>query len=234
MSLETPEYTVLYTDGAIEYRQYQPYLVSETVVRMPEHYRNAGNEGFRRLFNYISGDNKSKARIDMTAPVERMPTSEIIEMTAPVEQGETGEGWSVTFMLPSQYTLESAPVPTDERVRIREVPGRLMAVLRYSGRWTDRNLAKRSAELLDSVAAQSIATVGEIVSAAYDPPFMPPFFRRNEVMIEVERLPDTAPARSANSLARPMDEPAGQVNPVSDSGRKQLRVANSQGIGVQQ
>jgi hypothetical protein len=189
MSLEKPEYIVVYTDGDIEYRQYEPYLVSETVVQTDGGYGDAGNEGFRRLFDYISGANKSQAKIEMTAPVERIPSSAKIEMTAPVERAETAEGWIVTFMLPSQYTLETAPVPTDERVRIREVPGRLMAVLRYSGRWTDSNLAKRSAQLLESIATRSIETQGEVISAAYDPPFMPPFFRRNEVMVEVARLP---------------------------------------------
>lgn len=200
MSLEKPEYTVLYTDGDIEYRQYEPYLVSETVVQTAGGYGDAGNEGFRRLFNYISGANSSQAKIDMTAPVERTPSSEKIEMTAPVERTETADGWRVTFMLPSEYTLATAPAPTDHRVRIREVPGRLMAVLEYSGRWTDSNLAKRSAQLLDAVAAQSIETIGEVVSAAYDPPFMPPLFRRNEVMIEVNRLPETAPTASAEYL----------------------------------
>jgi hypothetical protein len=200
MSLEKPEYTVLYTDGDIEYRQYEAYLVSETVVQTAGGYGDAGNEGFRRLFNYISGANSSQAKIDMTAPVERMPSSEKIEMTAPVERSETADGWAVTFMLPSEYTLQTAPVPTDERVRIREVPGRLMAVLEYSGRWTDSNLVKRSAQLLTSVAAQSIETFGEVVSAAYDPPFMPPFLRRNEVMIEVDRLPETTPTASAEYL----------------------------------
>jgi hypothetical protein len=192
---------VLYTDGDIEYRRYQPYLVAETIVETRGSYSDAGNEGFRRLFNYISGANISQAKIDMTAPVERKPNSEKIDMTAPVGRIEAEDGWRVTFMLPSQYSLANAPVPTDERVRIRKVPGRLMAALRYSGRWTDRNLARRTDELLNAVAAQSIATKGEVISAAYDPPFMPPFFRRNEVMIEVEELPAAAGIDSVESLA---------------------------------
>jgi hypothetical protein len=186
MRTENPSFTGLFTVGVFADRQFAPYLVMVNFVPSDGGFGAGGNVGFRRLFRYISGDNASQAKIDMTAPVERIRGSEKIEMTAPVERTETAAGWSVTFMLPSMYTLENAPVPTDPRVRIREVPGRLMAVLRYSGRWTDSNLAKRSAQLLDAVAAQSIAPIGEVVSAAYDPPFMPPFFRRNEVMIEVD------------------------------------------------
>lgn len=192
MGLETPRYTVLYSDGDIEYRQYEPYLVSETVVATIGGYSDAGTEGFRRLFNYISGGNTSRAKIAMTAPVERIRSSEKIAMTAPVEQGETRAGWRVTFMLPAEYTLDTAPVPTDDRVRIRSVPGRLMAVLTYSGRWTEQNFSNRTKQLLDSLSAESMESIGEVVSAAYDPPFMPPFMRRNEVMVEVNRLPGVA------------------------------------------
>lgn len=192
MSLEKPSYTVLWNHGDIEYRQYEPYLVSETVIRNTSDYRDAGNEGFRRLFQYISGANSAQAKIDMTAPVARAPSSEQIAMTAPVQQVESAKGWSVTFMLPTEYTIETAPIPTDDRVRIRTVPGRLMAVLRYSGRWTEKNFVEKREELRDAVDNESLERIGEFESAAYDPPFMPPFMRRNEVMVEVNTLPAAA------------------------------------------
>lgn len=192
MALEKPKYTVLYSNGPIEYRRYEPYLVAETIVDSNGGYDEAGSEGFRRLFNYISGANTSRSKIAMTAPVERAPSSEEIAMTAPVERSETLAGWRITFMLPSAYTLDTAPVPTDERVRIRAVPARVMALLGYSGRWTEQNLSSRTSELLSSIAADSVEGIGEVVSAAYDPPFTPPFLRRNEVMIEVNRLPPAA------------------------------------------
>jgi hypothetical protein len=189
MSLEEPEYTVLLEVGDIEYRQYEPYLVSETLVENTADFKDAGNEGFRRLFDYISGDNLVKEKIAMTAPVTRAPTSEKISMTAPVQQGEAFEGWRVSFMLPTEYTMETAPVPTDDRVQITEVSGRLMAVLRYSGRWTAKNFLENKERLRDAVDRESVGRAGEFESAAYNPPFMPPFMRRNEVMVEVSRLP---------------------------------------------
>jgi hypothetical protein len=192
MSLEKPEYTVLYRDADIEYRQYEPYLVAETVIRDTSDYDDAGSEGFRRLFRYISGANASQTKVAMTAPVERSPAGEKIEMTAPVQQGESADGWRVSFMLPGEYSLETAPIPSDDRVRIRTVPGRLRAVLRYSGRWTEKNFRKRRDELRDGLAAESIRPLGEFQSAAYNPPFMPPFLRRNEVIVEVDRLPASA------------------------------------------
>jgi len=189
MSLEQPEYTVLQSDGNIEYRLYEPYLVSETIVRGAADYKDAGSEGFRRLFQYISGGNSARQKIAMTAPVARIPTSEKIAMTAPVQRAELDDGWRVTFMLPAEYTLETAPAPTDDRVQIREVPGRLMAVLRYSGRWTEKNLLEKQARLREAIDRASVDRLGGFESAAYDPPFMPPFMRRNEVMVEVGSLP---------------------------------------------
>ena len=111
MSYEQPDYTVLYENGDVEYRQYEPYLVSETVIKNSDDAENAGNEGFRRLFKYITGANQGQAKISMTTPVSQAP-SEKISMTAPVQQSESAGGWRVSFMLPTEYTLETAPVPT--------------------------------------------------------------------------------------------------------------------------
>jgi len=199
MSLEQPDYTVVFRDGDVEYRQYEPYLVSETVIDNVSSYQAAGNEGFRRLFRYITGGNVSRAKIAMTAPVAQTLASEKIEMTVPVQQGRSTDGWRVAFMLPTQYTLETAPAPTDPRVHVREVPGRLMAVLRYSGRWTEKNYAKRKDQLRTSIVSESVMPLGDMQSALYNAPFTPPFLRRNEVMVEVDRLPAKAQSVAAGT-----------------------------------
>jgi hypothetical protein len=190
--LEKPAYSVVYESGGIEYRQYEPYLVSETVIEQARDYRAAGNEGFRRLFRYISGGNASQTKVAMTVPVAQAETSQKIAMTAPVQQTEAAEGWRVSFMLPSEYTLETAPQPTDERVKIRAVPGKLTAVLRYSGRWTESNYAKKRAALLEALQQASVTPIGAVQSAQYAPPATPGFLRRNEVMVEIDRLPQGA------------------------------------------
>jgi len=200
MSYEQPDYTVLYEDGNVEYRQYEPYLVSETIIENTGDYKDAGNEGFRRLFKFITGANQGQAKIAMTVPVAQAP-SEKIAMTVPVQQGESADGWRVSFMLPSEYTLETAPVPTDSRVYVREVPGRLMAVLRFSGRWTDANYEARQDELIELVDAENITALGEVQRAAYNAPFSLPFMRRNEVLVVINRLPAAAEVAAEQQLA---------------------------------
>ena len=190
LTLEKPGYRVVLKSGDIEYRQYEPYLVSETLIEQARDYKAAGNEGFRRLFRYISGANTGQTKISMTVPVAQTESSQKIAMTVPVQQTEAAQGWRVAFMLPSEYTLETAPQPTDERVKIRAVPGRLTAVLRYSGRWTEDNYAEKREALLQALEQAAVTPMGEVQSAQYAPPSTPPFLRRNEVLVDVDRLPE--------------------------------------------
>lgn len=189
MAIEKPDYTVVIEKGDIEYRQYSSYLVAETWVESNTDYNVAANEGFRRLFNYITGDNQGQAKIDMTAPVQQSVGSEKIDMTAPVQRAAVGDGWLVNFMLPGKYTLDTAPIPDDKRIQVVKVPGKLMAVRKYSGRWTAKNYGKHSDKLTSELEQAGIEITGEVVSAVYDPPFMPPFMRRNEVMVPVASIP---------------------------------------------
>ncbi|NKB32409.1 MAG: heme-binding protein [Pseudomonadales bacterium] len=192
MALEKPEYQVLYEDGRIEYRLYEPYVVAETKVALDRSYNRASNQGFRRLFQYITGNNIADADIDMTAPVQMAMATEgeEIAMTAPVQNSVTDYYLQVAFMLPSKYTLESAPSPLDENVGLRQIPGRLMAVVRYSGRWTESNREKYEVRLREAIEQNGIEILSEAESAAYNPPFTPPFMRRNEIMLEVSTFPE--------------------------------------------
>jgi hypothetical protein len=198
-AIESPKYAVVYKDEIVEYRQYESYLIAETFVDNSSSYRSASNEGFMRLFRYITGNNSGQSDIEMTAPVQQTAASEDIAMTAPVQRVETPEGWNIAFMLPSKFTMATAPLPTDERIVLRPVPGQLMAVVRYSGRWTEGNYEKHKAQLLEGLESTAVESIGVVESAAYDAPYVLPFLRRNEVMIEVESVP-ASPASLARGL----------------------------------
>ena len=201
MSYEEPDYTVIYKEGGVEYREYAPYLVAETVIENVEDYKDAGNEGFRRLFGYITGNNRTQSEISMTVPVQQTSVNQKIAMTVPVQQTDAADGWRVAFTLPAKFTVETAPVPTDARIQVREVPGRTVAVLRYSGRWTESNFSKNQAALRAELEQGGIDAVGEMQSAVYNAPFTPPFMRRNEVMVEVNRVPESIETLAAEEFA---------------------------------
>jgi hypothetical protein len=119
-----------------------------------------------------------------------MPASgEKIDMTAPVQTSMKGEELNVAFMLPSQFSFENAPQPTDTRVVIKKMPARVMAVIRYSGRWTEANREKYAFRLQDYLNQNGVVAISGPESAAYNAPFTPPFMRRNEIMFEIEDYP---------------------------------------------
>ena len=189
MALEEPAFEVVASKNGIEYRQYQPYLVAETLVTAEASRDEAANIGFRRLFKYISGDNEVQSEIAKSAVISQQPVSTKIAMTAPVRQIPQNEGWSIAFIVPGEFDQTSVPRPTDPEVNIRTVPGELMAVLRYSGRWTDANADNHKAQLLGEVNAAGLIPLGEVVTAFYNSPFSLPFMRRNEVMVAVNQVP---------------------------------------------
>ena len=107
-------------------------------------------------------------------------------MTAPVGQERVGGTWRITFLTPSTYTLETLPEPLDSSVTLGETAGQLMAAIRYSGTWGRERYEKRKAQLLEWIQNRGLRPTGEPVFARYNPPFMPWFLRRNEVLIPVD------------------------------------------------
>lgn len=184
MAIERAKYTVVEREGNFELRQYEPHLVAETIVEGD--FDEVGNEGFRRLFDYISGKNRKQQSISMTAPVSQEADSEKISMTAPVNQVRVGGKYRITFLMPAKYTMETLPEPLDTRVELKEVPGQLIAALRYSGTWSRDRYEKKRVRLQALMRQKGLEPAGEAIFARYNPPFMPWFLRRNEVLIPVE------------------------------------------------
>ena len=176
-----PAHKIVSRNNGYEVREYAGYLVAETTVSGP--WKGALNEGFRRLFSYISGNNEGRTKVAMTAPV-LSGEPEKIAMTAPVlQEAGTGDAQIVSFIAPSSYTLETIPVPKDPRIRIRQIPPFTAAVLRYGG-WTDPKKIERKTEELRSLLTRDGRTpVPPFLSAQYNPPWTIPPFRRNEIIV---------------------------------------------------
>lgn len=180
---EEPPHQTLVKQGKFELRQYEPTLVAE--VEITGDMRRAGNSGFRPLADFIFGNNTAQSKIDMTAPVTRVK-SEKIEMTAPVTRTLSAtDAWTVAFVMPSEWTLDTLPVPNNPDVTIREVPGELMATVRFSGVGRERTFEQKQAALESWIDDQGYDIAGSPRYAGYDAPWVPGPFRRNEVMIPV-------------------------------------------------
>jgi hypothetical protein len=121
--------------------------------------------------------------VAMTAPVTQSSTN--IAMTAPVGQSETDGVWTVTFMMPRDFTVATLPAPDNAAVRFVEVPAKSMIALEFSGRATTRALEARTAEIIQIAGDAGLDTTGTPVFMFYDDPFTLPFNRRNEVAFEL-------------------------------------------------
>ena len=168
--VETAKYDTILEKGEFEIRRYHKMLVATA----------SGPVGqFSRLFQYISGNNKAKSKIDMTSPVI---TSEKIAMTAPVLSTEEG----MSFVVPSKYDGDTVPEPTDPTVSINEVPERYVATIRFRGfAWRDR-VDEKTRKLLEWLSSEDIEHKGTPFLMQYNPPYVPGFLRRNEVGVEIK------------------------------------------------
>jgi len=159
---ETPQYEVVGTVGAAEIRDYDPHILAEVSVRGDQ--RGALNQGFRALAGYIFGGNDGGASVAMTSPVTQ---SSQIAMTSPVTQSSDGDVWTVTFMMPRAYTLDTLPKPNNDAVRFTQVPSQRKAVLTFSGRANSATLEARTQDLLGLIAAHGMTADGAPVFMFY-------------------------------------------------------------------
>jgi hypothetical protein len=171
---EQPGFVPIDTIGDLEVRKYQARVVARTLITST--FTDAGDQGFRRLADYIFGGNDGARKIAMTAPVS---------VTGQSEQSEVQQYW-VTFYMPSEYLLQDLPAPDDPRVELVVVPENYMAVLKYRGNWSEDRYREHEARLLAQLSqSRDWTKQGEPSWARYNPPFMPSFMRTNEVAIEV-------------------------------------------------
>ncbi len=168
--VQQAKYEVLRKIGIIEIRRYPKILTAKV--------ENLGDEGFNLLLNFISGSNKQKANVSMTAPV----IAEQITMTAPV----LSETDSLSFIMPEEYTIKTIPHPIDERVKIVQIPERIVGVMQFSGRWSNVIFKKKAKELLEELKRADVKVIGEVFSMRYNSPYTPWFMRRNEVAVPIE------------------------------------------------
>ena len=183
-----PKWQSLQKDRNFEIRSYDPMIVAE-VTTTGERYA-AINNGFRILASYIFGDNTVQQKIAMTAPVSqqaRNSDSQKIPMTAPVTQKPTKNKneWTVRFIMPENYSMATLPYPNDKRISLAEIPAYKAAVIRFSGFNTDQNLSKHQMQLTEWIKKNDIKTSGNPAYAFYNPPWTPPFLKRNEIMIKI-------------------------------------------------
>ena len=195
MATEEPKYVVLEKSEPFELRAYAPMIVAE--VKVEGDLDAASSQGFRLIAAYIFGQNQISEKISMTAPVgieaKEADKSAKIAMTAPVTiesaksvDKSTNAQWTVSFVMPSEYTLVTLPKPINPQVLIREVPAEKRAVITFSGFYNEDKVQEKTRELQGWMKSKNLKSIGVPQFARYNPPWTLPFMRRNELMIQVQ------------------------------------------------
>ena len=193
MATDEPKFRILNQTEDFELRRYNAQIVAQTWVTGSQ--MVASNKGFKTLANYIFGNNTAptgeSSKISMTTPVMMQPNgndggqdkSAKIAMTAPVNmQHESGQ-WRVQFVMPSQYTMQTLPKPNNADITIAELPVQTYGVIKFSGLAGENKVAEKTKALQEWMQAQNLTMIGTPELARYNPPWILPFMRRNEIMI---------------------------------------------------
>ena len=164
MAADEVKYTMVSKSELYEVRKYSDRLVIETKT-------SDQSSGFRKLFKYISGDNKDKKEI---------------KMTTPVTQTEKNGNMTMQFYIPTEFDESNVPDPNNSEVKILNIKGGYYAVIIYSGRASDNNYVKHKNILEDQLKKDKISIISKPIRATYNSPFTLPMLRRNEVMFKIE------------------------------------------------
>ena len=146
-------------------------------------YKHAVERGFNILAGYIFGSNTARQKMAMTTPV-KVNQSQKIAMTTPVTVSGK-DSFKVAFIMPSEFTLDTLPIPNDPNIQLIQVPEHTMAVIRYSGYFPQNKIETNKERLGQWVLEQGLQPMGEYIVAGYNPPWVPGFMARNEVLVRV-------------------------------------------------
>ena len=165
MAAEEVKYTIIVKNKLYEIREYSDRLVIETKT-------SDQSSSFRKLFKYISGNNKDKKEI---------------KMTTPVTQTEKNGNMTMQFYMPAEFDESNVPDPNNSEVKVLNIKGGYYAAIKYSGRASDGNYVKHKDILEDQLKKDKISIISKPIRATYNSPFTLPMLRRNEVMFKIEK-----------------------------------------------
>ncbi len=169
---EKQQFTLVRDYGDFELRNYPAHVLMQ--VEVEGDFMRAGNVAFSPLISYISGNNLSRQKIAMTAPVIQEPTSSDTHL--------------VSFVLPNGTDPKDVPVPANARVTMKAMPEHLTGVRKFGGGWNEDRFMSEGELLRNAVVQAGFEPVGNLYWARFDPPWKPGFLKRNEALINLKKV----------------------------------------------
>ena len=176
-SQDEPDYRALETDGDHQIRDYPGLTVAETVVNGPR--RAALDEGHRILAGYLSAKSRDGEAIPMMNPLIQ-DSGDPMASDPPLFDDDLEGAWRARLVMPAPR--DELPEPP-AGVELVDIPARKVAVVCFSGRWTDSLLKEQEDRLRGWLAKRGEKSNGEPEYAFYNSPMIPGPLRRNEVWL---------------------------------------------------
>ena len=168
--LEEPKFEILHEYSRFEVRKYVNTIQAQ--VSSPDSEDVSSSIHFREIANYIFGNNDKSQNISMTAPVQTWSQNNEVLMA---------------FTMPSKLSLEELPEPNNNRVKLREIEGNIVAVLKFSWFSGNTKTKKLIQKLQYLIKIEGLKQKGTPKLAVYDNPMTTlPFARRNEIHLPIE------------------------------------------------
>ena len=187
MATEEPEFKLISEEAEFQIREYDPKIIAQ--VEVEGDFDEASSMGFKLLADYIFGNNLldgTSKKISMTTPVEMTPLAENLLMTSSILDDQVNNKWSINFIMPQEFSLDTLPKPNNSQVNIIEVPKEKYAVIVFSGLIRESSYAEKVELLSNYLEENSFKQKSAIKIARYNPPWTLPFFRRNELMVRID------------------------------------------------
>jgi len=166
---ESPDETVLATDGRVALRSIPGHVIACTAVKgLPG---TGLQTGMLRLTDYAEGRNLAHMGVRTARPAVQRPLS--------------ADRWLVEIGLPGIDDPAAAPPPGNPKVRLRAVPPETIAVVGMPGRPGARTLARAEAALRTTMAARGWVATGPAMLRVCGPFALLPLLGTMELALPV-------------------------------------------------
>jgi len=176
-------YATLFSDGDYEVRLYESLIIAQAASEGG--YLQATRSGYKRLTDYVSGNNLAQQTVDVNPPMLVSGTKPKIELTTPYYEEFLDGVWLTSVALPEQYTLATLPKPADEFITFEALPRMRIAVISFSGYRSERLITSKANQLLQWMSREQLIPASPARSAVFDAPLTLPGLRRHEIHISI-------------------------------------------------
>lgn len=181
-----PAFELVRKIGDVEIRRYAPSVVAE--AQLPGPAERAREVGASAMADYAAGDNEHRRKLALMPPliVTKVADSKDYWGRESRPGGARDGGYIVQGVVGAGGDPGGLPKPTDARLRLRAVPGAVMAVVRFRGEVSDGIVETQVKKLTSALMDARLGWIGEPLVGTYDRPLTPSFMRRNEVWLRVQ------------------------------------------------